>query len=60
MDTTLFLMWDNFRPNRRQTTDSLLVIDNFLIAFNLSKISIESKIVQIRFDYARFDANPNP
>ena len=34
-------MRDNFRPNVRLTTNILMVIGTFLIAFNLSKISTE-------------------
>ena len=37
-----------------------MVIGTFLIAFNLSKISTESKLEQIRFDCARFNANAIP
>ena len=53
-------MRDNFRPNVRLTTNILMVIGTFLIAFNLSKISTESKIEQLRFDYTRFNANAIP
>ena len=53
-------MRDNFRPNVRLTTNILMVIGTFLIAFNLSKISTESKVEQIRFDCARFNANAIP
>jgi len=37
-----------------------MVIGTFLIAFNLSKISTESKVEQIRFDCAKFNANAIP
>jgi len=53
-------MRDNFRPNFRLTTNILMVIGTFLIAFNLSKISTESKAEQRRFDCARFNAGAIP
>ena len=53
-------MRDKFRPNVRLATNILMVIGTFLIAFNLSKISTESKEEQIRFDCARFNANVIP
>ena len=53
-------MRDNFRPNVRLTTNILMVMGTFLIAFKLSKISTESKEELIRFDCARFNANAIP
>ena len=49
-------MRDNFRPNVRLTTNILMVIGTFLIAFNISKISTESKEEQRIFDCARLNA----
>ena len=48
------------RPKVRLTTNILIVIGSLLIAFNLSKISTESKVEQIRFECARFNANAIP
>ena len=52
-------MRDNFRPNVRLTTNILLVIGTFLIAFNLSKISLgdRDRDSQIKEDCARWDAD---
>ena len=36
-------MRDNFRPNVRLTTNILMVIGTFLIAFNLSSVNKQSK-----------------
>ena len=49
-------MRDNFRPNVRLTTNILMVIGTFLIAFNLSKISTRSRDSQIKEDCARWNA----
>ena len=46
-------MRDNFRPNVRLTSNILMVIGTFLIAFNLSKISTRTRDSQIKEDYAR-------
>ena len=46
-------MRDSFRPNVRLTTNILMVIGTFLIAFNLSKISTRTRDSQIKEDYAR-------
>ena len=48
-------MRDNFRPNLRLTTNILLVIGTFLIAFNLSKISTRSRDSQIKEDCVRVE-----
>ena len=50
-------MRDNFRPNVRLTTNILIVIGTFLIAFNLSKISRGTRDSQIIEDCARTAAN---
>ena len=49
-------MRDNFRPNVRLTTNILMVIGTFLIAFNLSKISTRSRDSQIKEDCSRWNA----
>ena len=49
-------MRDNFRPNVRITTNILMVIGTFLVAFNISKMSTESKEEQRIFDCARLHA----
>ena len=46
-------MRDNFRPNVRLTTNILMVIGTFLIAFNLSKISTVNRDQQIKEDCSR-------
>ena len=46
-------MRDNFRPNVRLTTNILMVIGTFLIAFNLSKISTRTRDSQIKEDCVR-------
>ena len=46
-------MRDNFRPNVRLTTNILMVVGTFLIAFNLSKISTQSRDSQIKEECAR-------
>ncbi|WP_288261617.1 hypothetical protein [uncultured Prochlorococcus sp.] len=51
-------MRDSFRPNVRLTTNILMVIGTFLIAFNLSKISTGTREEQIREDCAKASASP--
>ena len=46
-------MRDNFRPNVRLTTNILMVIGTFLIAYNLSKISTLDRDQQIIEDCSR-------
>ena len=46
-------MRDNFRPNVRLTTNILMVIGTFLIAFNLSKISNRTRDSKIKEDCVR-------
>ena len=46
-------MRDSFRPNVRLTTNILMVIGTFLIAFNLSKISTVDRDQQIKEDCSR-------
>ena len=46
-------MRDSFRPNVRLTTNILMVIGTFLIAFNLSKISTVDRDQQIIEDCSR-------
>ena len=41
-------MRDNFRPNLRLTTNILLVIGTFLIAFKISSLNKYTKIYQQR------------
>jgi len=48
-------MRDNFRADIRITTNILLVIGTFLIAFNLSKISTRSRDSQIKGDCVRVE-----
>ena len=50
-------MRDNFRPNVRLTTNILMVIGTFLIAFNLSKISTVDRDQQIKEDCVRVIAD---
>ena len=46
-------MRDNFRPNLRLTTNILMVIGTFLIAFNISSIGKQDKMfIQRRDDCA--------
>ena len=49
-------MRDNFRPNVRLTTNILMVVGTFLIAFNLSKISTVDRDQQIKEDCSRLVA----
>ena len=49
-------MRDSFRPNVRLTTNILMVIGTFLIAFNLSKISTVDRDQQIKEDCSRLVA----
>ena len=46
-------MRDSFRPNVRLTTNILMVVSTFLIAFNLSKISTVDRDQQIKEDCSR-------
>lgn len=46
-------MRDSFRPNVRLTTNILMVVGTFLIAFNLSKISKVDRDQQISEDCSR-------
>ena len=46
-------MRDSFRPNVRLTTNILMVVGTFLIAFNLSKISTVDRDQQIKEDCSR-------
>ena len=50
-------MRDSFRPNVRLTTNILMVIGTFLIAFNLSIISKGTREEQIREDCAKWLAD---
>ena len=49
-------MRDSFRPNVRLTTNILMVVGTFLIAFNLSKISTVDRDQQIKEDCSRVAA----
>ena len=50
-------MRDSFRPNVRLTTNILMVVGTFLIAFNLSKISTVDRDQQIKEDCVRVIAD---
>jgi hypothetical protein len=48
-------MRDNFRPNVRLTTNILMVIGTFLIAFNLAPIAKNAKLESLCFEYLEKD-----
>ena len=48
-------MRSNFRPNVRLTTNILLVIGTFLIAFNLAPIAKNAKLESLCFEYKEKD-----
>ena len=48
-------MRDNFRPNIRLTTNILMVIGTFLIAFNLAPIAKNAKLESLCFEYLEVD-----